>query len=177
MEERVSVHTYVLLLFSVGQEQVEWWIHCLCVSKKEKSEWGGLFLMRREFGADKEAKLLECQQEGSMYVCMCVHACVCASNYISFYSLKKKNPMEAMHRSSTTVSTVSKHALPFIYPQGHSDHCVYRKAYLNPTHTTTPLFLIPCFGAAMSRVKWRANIPGCHYSQTSDQLITKTWGL
>lgn len=90
MEERVSVHTYVLLLFSVGQEQVEWWIHCLCVSKKEKREWGGLFLMRREFGADKEAKLLECQQEGSMYVCMCVHACVCASNYISFYSLKKK---------------------------------------------------------------------------------------
>lgn len=92
MEERVSVHTYVLLLFSVGQEQVEWWIHCLCVSKKEKRECGGLFLMRREFGADKEAKLLECQQEGSMYVCMCVHACVCASNYISFYSLKKKIP-------------------------------------------------------------------------------------
>lgn len=109
--------------------------------------------MRREFGADKEAKLLECQQEGSMYVCVCMLVCVHPITLAFTHSKKKKNPMESMHTSSTTVSTVSKHALPFIYPQGHSDHCVYRKAYLNHTRTTTPLFLIPCFGAAMSRVK------------------------
>lgn len=43
--------------------------------------------MRREFGADKEAKLLECQQEGSMYVCMCVHPITLAFTH----SKKKKS--------------------------------------------------------------------------------------
>lgn len=113
-----------------------------------------------------------------LYVCMCMLVCVHPITLAFTHSKKKKKIpwRQCTHHQQQCQRCPSMHCHSYIHKDIVITVCTEKHTW-TPTHTTTPLFLIPCFGAAMSRVKWRANIPGCHYSQTSDQLITKTWDL
>ena len=88
--------------------------------------------------------------------------------------------------SSHTLDQTQKYCSMHTWPmQSTSTHChrdeqedtvisVCTQKYTVRAHThlhTLPPCADTLFGAAMSRVKWRANIPGCHYSQSSDRLI------